>query len=158
MRRLVRFPACSVGFGRTPAAARPAPMSEADLLAKSDLVALVRIKSVTCTGVSKDERTGEALPSYSANVELIEVIKGDAVKGNTSTSFSTSSRGACSARGPFITIPARWCGRTSSAGRRLHHDVVERPRRAGEQDRHHHAADQARRGRRDKADPHRASL
>jgi len=66
----------------TPAAARPAPMSDAELLSKSDLVALVRVLSVTCISVSKDERTGEALPSYSANVELIEVIKGDAAKGN----------------------------------------------------------------------------
>ena len=31
----------------TPAAARPAPMSDAELLSKSDLVALVRVLSVT---------------------------------------------------------------------------------------------------------------
>ena len=56
-------------------------MSDADLLAKSDLVALVRVLSVTCVSVSKDERSGEALRNYSANVELIEVIKGDVAKG-----------------------------------------------------------------------------
>ena len=42
----------------------PAPLSEQELTDKSDLVALVRVLSVTCTGVAKDERTGEALPSY----------------------------------------------------------------------------------------------
>jgi hypothetical protein len=65
----------------TPASAVPAPMSDADLLAKSDLVALVRVLSVTCVSVSKDERTGEPLRNYSANVELLEVIKGDEPKG-----------------------------------------------------------------------------
>ncbi len=64
-----------------PALAVPAPMSGEELLAKSDLVALVRVISVTCLSVSKDERTGEPLRSYSANVELIEVIKGDEPKG-----------------------------------------------------------------------------
>ena len=65
-----------------PAFAIPAPMSEGDLLSKSDLVALVRILSVTCTSVSKDERTGEELPSYVAKAELIEVLKGDELKGD----------------------------------------------------------------------------
>ena len=64
-----------------PALAVPAPMSDADLLAKSDLVALVKVISVTCLSVSKDGRTGEPLRNYSANVELIEVIKGDEPKG-----------------------------------------------------------------------------
>ncbi len=64
-----------------PALAVPAPMSGEELLAKSDLVALVRVISVTCLSVSKDERTGEPLRSYSATVELIEVIKGDEPKG-----------------------------------------------------------------------------
>jgi len=66
-----------------PVLALPAPMSESQLLQKSDLVALVRIKSVTCTGVTKDDRTGEDLPSYSASAELMEVIKGEEVKGDT---------------------------------------------------------------------------
>ena len=64
-----------------PAFAVPPPMSDADLLSKSDLVALVRVLSVTCVSVSKDERTGEPLRNYSANVELMEVIKGDEPKG-----------------------------------------------------------------------------
>lgn len=64
-----------------PALALPAPMSKSDLLSKSDLVALVRILAVTCTSVDKDPQSGEDLPSYSANAELIEVIKGDEMKG-----------------------------------------------------------------------------
>jgi hypothetical protein len=64
-----------------PALALPTPMSDTDLLTKSDLVALVRVLSVTCVSVSKDERTGEPLHNYSANVELLEVIKGDEPKG-----------------------------------------------------------------------------
>lgn len=65
----------------SPALALPAPMSEQELLDKSDLVAKVRVLSVTCTGVTKDEKTGEELPSYLANVRLLEVKKGDAKPG-----------------------------------------------------------------------------
>jgi len=64
-----------------PALAVPAPMSQSELLAESDLVALARVRSVTCTGVTKDAMTGEDLPSYSAKAELIEIIKGDEMKG-----------------------------------------------------------------------------
>lgn len=65
------------------ALALPAPMSDSELLQKSDLVALVRVLSVTCLSVSRDPETQEALPSYSADVELIEVVKGDEAKGDT---------------------------------------------------------------------------
>jgi hypothetical protein len=76
------------------AAALPAPMSDSELLLKSDLVALVRILSVTCTAVDKDERTGEALPRWSANAELMEVIKGDEAKGSDITiTFEAVPRG-----------------------------------------------------------------
>jgi hypothetical protein len=71
--------------GGLPAAALPAPMSDSELLHKSDLVALIRVLAVTCTGVSKDERSGEALPSWSADVELIEVLKGEEAKGDDVT-------------------------------------------------------------------------
>ena len=73
MRHLVMLSAVLLGLGLMagPAAALPAPMSESELLQKSDLVALVRIKSVTCIGVTKDDRTGEDLPSYSASAELM---------------------------------------------------------------------------------------
>ena len=74
-----------VALSSAPAAALPAPMSQSQLLEKSDLVALVRIRSVTCTGVAKDGRAGEELPSWSAEAELIEVIKGDEAKGATVT-------------------------------------------------------------------------
>jgi hypothetical protein len=72
-------------FFAAPALALPAPMSDDELLTKSDLVALIRVLSVTCTGVSKDEHTGEALPSYKANAEVMEVIKGDVAKGDDVT-------------------------------------------------------------------------
>jgi hypothetical protein len=68
-------------LGVTPALAVPAPMSDAELMEKSDLVVLVRVKSVTCTGVTKDERTGEDLPSYLAKLEVVEVKKGDVKPG-----------------------------------------------------------------------------
>jgi hypothetical protein len=85
MRRLFMLPILLLGLvlGTGQAEALPAPMSESDLLQKSDLVALVRIKSVTCVSVSKDAQTGESLPSYSASAELMEVIKGEDVKGDT---------------------------------------------------------------------------
>jgi hypothetical protein len=83
-----------LGLAARPAAALPAPMSDSELLLKSDLVALVRILSVTCTGVGKDERTGEALPHWSANAELIEVIKGEEAKGGDVTiTFEAVPRG-----------------------------------------------------------------
>ena len=73
------------GFIAGPALALPAPMSDDELLAKSDLVALIRVLSVTCTEVIKDDRTGEPLPSYKATAEVMEVIKGDVAKGDDVT-------------------------------------------------------------------------
>lgn len=70
-----------ISFAATPAFALPAPMPEAELLEKSDLVALVRVLSVTCTAIGTDERTGEALPSYLAQLEVLEVKKGDVKPG-----------------------------------------------------------------------------
>jgi len=67
----------------TPARALPAPLSDGELLEKSDLVALVRVLSVTCTSVTKDERTGEDLPGYLAKLQVLEVKKGDAKPGDT---------------------------------------------------------------------------
>jgi hypothetical protein len=46
-------------FLATPALALPAPMSEQELTDKSDLVATVRVLSVSCTVVTKDDKTGE---------------------------------------------------------------------------------------------------
>jgi hypothetical protein len=54
-----------------PARALPAPMSDQDLLEKSDLVALVRVLNVTCTSLTKDQATGEELPSYLATLQVL---------------------------------------------------------------------------------------
>jgi hypothetical protein len=67
----------------TAALAVPAPLSEQELTDKSDLVALVRVLSVTCTIVTKDEQTGEDLPSYLAKLEVKEVKKGDVKPGES---------------------------------------------------------------------------
>ena len=65
-----------------PARALPAPMSDQELMEKSDLVALVRVLSVTCTSVTKDTETGEDLPGYLAQLKVLEVKKGDAKPGD----------------------------------------------------------------------------
>jgi hypothetical protein len=64
-----------------PAFALPAPMPEQDLMEKSDLIAVVRVLSVSCTVITKDQATGEELPSYLARLRLVEVKKGEAKKG-----------------------------------------------------------------------------
>jgi hypothetical protein len=72
--------------GASPGArALPAPMSGSELLSKSDLVALIRVLAVTCTGVAKDPRTGEELPRYSAKAELMYVTKGEEAPGDDIT-------------------------------------------------------------------------
>jgi hypothetical protein len=73
----------SLSLATQPALAIPAPMSDQELIDKSDLVALVRVLSVTCTNVTTDEQTGQELPSYLAKLQLLEVKKGDAKKGET---------------------------------------------------------------------------
>ena len=64
-----------------PALALPAPMSEQELVEKSDLVALVRVLAVTCTSIVKDEQTGEELPGYIATLKVMEVKKGEVKPG-----------------------------------------------------------------------------
>jgi len=64
-----------------PALALPAPMSDQELVDKSDLVAVVRVLSVSCTTVTKDDKSGEELPAYLAKVRLLDVKKGDVQKG-----------------------------------------------------------------------------
>ena len=56
-------------------------MSEQELFEKSDVVALMRVLSVTCTSVTKDEQTGEDLPGYLAKLQVKEVKKGDVKPG-----------------------------------------------------------------------------
>lgn len=65
----------------SPAFAVPAPLSEQELTDKSDLVATVRVLSVTCTSLSKDADTGQELPTYLAKLRLLDVKKGDAQQG-----------------------------------------------------------------------------
>jgi hypothetical protein len=65
-----------------PALALPAAMTEQDLLEKSDVVARVRVLSVTCTSVIQDEQTGEELPGYLARLQVLETKKGAAKKGD----------------------------------------------------------------------------
>jgi hypothetical protein len=130
----------------SPALALPAPMSDDELLAKSDLVALVRVLSVTCTGVAKDERTGEALPSYRANAEVMEVIKGDVAKGGRRHDHLPRHPEGHT-RAADCLLLARRDGVYASRlrWRRLHHHLVERPRQARQQGHHHRVADQGRR-------------
>lgn len=65
----------------TAAFALPAPMSEAELEAESDVVALVRVMSVTCTSITKDKATGQALHGYLAKLRVLEVKKGEVRQG-----------------------------------------------------------------------------
>jgi hypothetical protein len=65
-----------------PVHAVPAPMSDQELMDKSDLVAQMRVLSVTCTTVTQDADTGEALPSYLAQLKVVEVKKGEAKPGD----------------------------------------------------------------------------
>jgi hypothetical protein len=69
--------ALSLAHLATPALALPAPMSEQELMDKSDLVAVIRVLSVSCTTITKDEKSGEDLPAYLAKVRLLDVKKGD---------------------------------------------------------------------------------
>jgi len=64
-----------------PALALSTAMTEQDLLEKSDVVARVRVLSVTCTSLAKDEKTGEELPSYLARLKILESKKGSVEKG-----------------------------------------------------------------------------
>jgi hypothetical protein len=72
----------SLLFSAAPALALPAPMSEQELSDKSDLVATVRVLSVSCTVVTKDAQTGEDLPVYLARLRVLDVKKGEAKKGD----------------------------------------------------------------------------
>jgi hypothetical protein len=73
----------AIAGAATPALAVPAPMSEQEMTDKSDLVALVRVLSVTCTTITKDEQTGVDLPGYLAKLQVVEVKKGDVKPGET---------------------------------------------------------------------------
>jgi hypothetical protein len=78
---MTRFPVflvCVVALlTAAPAAAIPAPMSPEELVEASDVVALVRVVEVTCVAIAISERTGEKLPSYRAELEIVEISKGE---------------------------------------------------------------------------------
>ena len=82
IRRFMWFLPMLILLLATPALALPAPMSEQELMDKSDLVATVRVLSVSCTVVTKDDKTGEDLPAYLAKLRLLEAKKGDVNKGD----------------------------------------------------------------------------
>ena len=84
---MTRFPVflvCVVALlTATRAAAIPAPLSPDELVEASDVVALVRVLAVTCIAVATSERTGEKLPSYRAELEIVEISKGELQPGDT---------------------------------------------------------------------------
>ena len=84
MRRYLSLSLFMVALLTAPAAvlALPAPMNDAELMEKSDLVALVRVLSVGCTSVTRDEQSGEELPGYLATLQVLEVKKGDVKPGD----------------------------------------------------------------------------
>ncbi len=72
----------------------PAPKSPDALLAESDIAARVRVLSVTCTKQWTDERSGEPLHAYSAELELLEIKKGDGQVGDVvKVGFEEISKG-----------------------------------------------------------------
>jgi hypothetical protein len=84
MTRIAGFLLLLIGISAaTPAAAIPAPMSSEELVQASDVVALVRVVAVTCVAVATSERTGEKLPSYRAELEIVEISKGELQPGDT---------------------------------------------------------------------------
>jgi hypothetical protein len=82
MQRCFRLLLVLLITGAVPAYALPAPMSEQDLMENSALVARVRVLSVTCTSVIKDEQTGEDLPGYLARLQVLATKEGTAKKGD----------------------------------------------------------------------------
>lgn len=73
--------ALALVLATTAAFALPAAMEDEELEAKSDIVVLVRVMSVTCTSITKDLRTDEDLPGYLAKLRVLEVKKGDVRPG-----------------------------------------------------------------------------
>src|SRR5258708_5132018 len=65
------------------ASALPAPMSPADLEKNSDVIATVKVRSVTCTG-EVEARGGKVL-AYQAKLEVVEVKKGTVKPGDVLT-------------------------------------------------------------------------
>ena len=68
-----------------PASALPEPISDEELLAKSDLVALIQVQSVTSVGALPNPGTRQALQFYHAKAKVLEVKKGDVKPGTEIT-------------------------------------------------------------------------
>jgi hypothetical protein len=58
-----------------PVWALPPPMPAEALAAASDLIALVRVLAVTCVAVVRHRQTGEELPVYRAQLQILEAKK-----------------------------------------------------------------------------------
>lgn len=149
MRHLVMLSAVLLGLGLMagPAAALPAPMSER-AAAKERPGGAGPHQVRHLHRCHQGCRTGEDLPSYSASAELMEVIKGEEVKGDTvNIIFHAIATGLL---GPWTVYyyPGEMVW-THLVGKRIHHHLVERPRQRREPSGHHRAADQARRDSRD---------
>jgi hypothetical protein len=84
MRRTLQLPLVILAnlLAIAPAFAVLEPLSEPELTDKSDVVALVRVLSVTCTSVYPDPQTGDDLCTYLAKLQVLEAKKGEAKKGN----------------------------------------------------------------------------
>lgn len=70
------------------AMAVPAPMSKSELELNSDVVAKVRVLSVTCLRMSQDSGTGQKLGAYRAKVLVVEARKGAAPGDVLNVDFS----------------------------------------------------------------------
>jgi len=81
-RATIALVAAWLSLHAAPARALPPPMSAEALLAASDLVALVRVLTVICVAVIHHRQTGEELPLYRAELEVVEVKKGAARAGD----------------------------------------------------------------------------
>jgi hypothetical protein len=66
-----------------PAPAIPPPMSPADLEKNSDVIATVKVRSVTCT--KEVEARGGKVLAYQAQLEVVEVKKGTVKPGDVLT-------------------------------------------------------------------------
>lgn len=65
----------------------PDPLSQDELVQRSDLVALVRVVSVTCIATAQDEDGREVPVGFSATLKLLEIRKGSGKAGDIVTLF-----------------------------------------------------------------------
>jgi hypothetical protein len=109
-------------------------------------VALVRVLSVTCLSVNQDPKSGEMLPSYSAKLELMEVVKGGEAKGDVVNVYFDAVPSLALGAWSVFYYPGEMVWTRQE--RQLQHDRVERARRDRAQGRNRRTADHAWRERR----------